>query len=147
MEITVVEFTMEHYKAAFALWQETPGVGVSSADEPDAIRFYLERNPGMSFVALAEGQLVGTILCGHDGRRGYIHHVAVHPDYRRQGIARQLVDHGLAALKEIGIRKCHLFIFPQNQSGIAFWETVGWDFREDVRIMSKFMEVDDGSRC
>ena len=147
MKIKIIELTMNHYEDAITLWRETPEVGVSSADEPEAIRFYLERNPGMSFVALAEGRLVGTILCGHDGRRGYIHHVAVHPEYRRQGIASQLVDRGLAALKEIGISKCHLFIFPQNQSGIAFWETMGWDFREDVRIMSKFMEVDDGSSC
>ncbi len=143
----IVEFTMEHYEAAFLLWRETPGVGVSSADEPAAIRFYLERNPGMSFVALVEGRLVGTILCGHDGRRGYIHHVAVHPDYRRQGMATQLVDRALASLKAIGISKCHLFIFPQNASGIAFWQTSGWDYREDVRIMSRFIEVDDGSSC
>ncbi|GIK56727.1 MAG: GNAT family N-acetyltransferase [Chloroflexi bacterium] len=147
MEITIAEFTMDHYEAAIALWKATPGVGVSSADEPAAIRFYLERNPGMSFVALAEGRLIGTILCGHDGRRGYIHHVAVHPDYRRQGIATQLGDRALASLKAVGIGKCHLFIFPQNQTGITFWESIGWDLREDVRIMSKFMEVDDGSSC
>jgi ribosomal protein S18 acetylase RimI-like enzyme len=145
--VDILEFTMSHYEAAMALWRETPGVGVSSADEPAAIQAYLARNPGTSFVALAEGRLVGTILCGHDGRRGYIHHVAVHPAYRRQGIARQLVNRALATLPEIGIGKCHLFIFPQNQTGIAFWEATGWDFREDVRIMSKFIDIDDGSSC
>jgi len=144
---TITEFTMNHYDAAVALWRETPGVGVSSADEPAAIEAYLARNPGTSFVALVDSKLVGTILCGHDGRRGYIHHVAIHPDYRRQGIATELVDRGLAALKETGIGKCHLFIFPQNQNGIAFWDTIGWDYREDVRIMSKFIDFDDGSRC
>ncbi len=147
MEITIAEFTMDHYAAAIALWKATPGVGVSSADEPAAIQTYLERNPGMSFVALAEGRLVGTILCGHDGRRGYIHHVAVHPEYRRQGIATGLVERALAALKEIGISKCHLFIFGENESGIAFWQVTGWQLRQDIHIMSRFIEVDDGSSC
>lgn len=143
----IVEFTMQHYEEAVALWQATPGVGLSSADEPEAIRFYLARNPGTSFVALAHGHLVGTILCGHDGRRAYIHHVAVHRHYRRQGIATRLVQHGLAALKAIGISKCHLFIFGENKTGIAFWQSIGWELRQDVRIMSTFISFDDGSSC
>jgi len=135
------EFTMHHYDNAVALWQATPGVGLSSADEPEAICFYLERNPGSSFVALVDGRVVGTILCGHDGRRGYIHHVAVHPDYRRQGIATELVKQALAALQAIGINKCHLFIFGQNEMGIAFWQNIGWELRQDIRLMSTFIEV------
>lgn len=147
MEIIIAEFTMNHYEDAVALWQATPGVGLSSADEQEAIRFYLARNPGMSFVAVGDGNLAGTILCGHDGRRGYIHHVAVHPNYRRQGIATQLVDHALAALAAIGINKCHLFIFGENETGIAFWQNSGWQLRKDIHIMSTFIEVDDGSSC
>lgn len=147
MKTEIIEFTMNYYEDAISLWRETPGVGVSSADEPEAIRFYLERNPGMSFVALVDGRLMGTILCGHDGRRGYIHHVTVQPDYRRQGIASQLVNHALAALKEIGISKCHLFIFGENETGIAFWQATGWQLRQDIHIMSRFIEVDDGSSC
>lgn len=145
MEIN--EFTMTHYAAAITLWQETPGVGLSSADEPEAIRAYLARNPGMSFVALADGQLVGTILCGHDGRRGYIHHVAVHPNHQRQGIATQLVNQALTTLQAVGINKCHLFIFGENETGIAFWQNTGWQLRQDIHIMSRFIEIDDGSSC
>jgi putative acetyltransferase len=147
MEMNIAEFTMNHYGDAVALWQATPGVGLSSADEPEAIRFYLARNAGMSFVALVGGELAGTILCGHDGRRGYIHHVAVHPDHRRQGIATQLVDRSLAALGAMGINKCHLFIFGENETGIAFWQNGGWQLRQDIRIMSTFIEIDDGSSC
>ena len=126
--ISIQEFTMNHYQAALALWQETPGIGVSSADESDAIAYYLLRNPNNSFVALTDERLVGTILCGQDGRRGYIHHLAVHPDHRHQGIATQLITSALAHLKEIGITKCHLFIFGENDSGIAFWQQNGWVF-------------------
>jgi N-acetylglutamate synthase len=145
--IHIQEFTMEHYPAAFTLWEETPGIGVSSADEPEAIAFYLLRNAGSSFVALCAECLVGTILCGHDGRRGYIHHLAVHPDYRRQGIATQLIKSALTELESIGITKCHLFIFGENETGIAFWQQNGWSLREDIHIMSKFISVDDGSSC
>ncbi len=143
----ITEFTMNHYEAAFALWQVTPGVGLSSADEPAAIQAYLARNPGTSFVALDQDRLVGTILCGHDGRRGFIHHLAVDQAYRRRGIATQLVARGLAALHTTGIQKCHLFIFGGNQMGVAFWQNNGWELRQDVRIMSKSMEFDDGSSC
>lgn len=143
----ITEFTMNHYEAAIALWQVTPGVGLSSADEPAAIQAYLARNPNTSFVALEQDRLVGTILCGHDGRRGFIHHLAVDQAYRRQGIATQLVAQGLAALQRVGIQKCHLFIFGDNQTGVAFWQNNGWELRQDVRIMSKFIGFDDGSSC
>ena len=144
---TIEAFTMEHYQAALTLWQETPGIGVSSADEPDAIEQYLMRNPNNSFVAVVDKVLVGTILCGHDGRRGYIHHLTVHPAHRQQNIAAQLIKKALAQLAAIGISKCHIFIFGENESGIAFWQHNGWVFREDVHIMSKFIAIDDGSSC
>ena len=79
---------MTDYTPVIALWELSDGVGLSSADSPEAIQFYLERNPGMSFVAKQDGMVVGAVLSGHDGRRGYIHHLAVHPDYRRQGIGQ-----------------------------------------------------------
>ncbi len=144
---TIQAFTMEHYQAAYTLWRDTPGIGLSSADEPQAIEQYLLRNPGTSFAAFADTALVGTILCGHDGRRGYVHHLVVNPAYRRRGIATQLVTTALNQLRTIGISKCHLFIFAQNKTGIAFWQNVGWTLREDIHIMSKFISEDDGSSC
>jgi putative acetyltransferase len=143
----ISEFTMTHYNAALNLWRETSGIGVSRSDEPDSLAFYLARNPGTSFVAVANGALVGTILGGHDGRRGYIHHLAVHPDYRRQGIATQLVTKALASLEEIGIQKCLLFIKVENEAGRAFWQSSGWSLREDISMMSKFISKEDGSSC
>src|SRR5579871_722647 len=100
-----VVFEMHHYPAALALWERTEGVGLSDADSQPAIERYLARNPGLSFVAMVEGQLVGTILVGHDGRRGFIHRLAVASEHRRQGIAQSLVRLGLSALADAGIQK------------------------------------------
>jgi len=91
----------------------------------------------MSFIAQINSLLVGTILAGHDSRRGYIHHLAVHPEWRRHGLGRGLVDRCLQALKIAGIQKCHLFIFNDNTDGIAFWKSVGWEQRSDISVISK----------
>jgi ribosomal protein S18 acetylase RimI-like enzyme len=135
--INISPFTIDTYDQVIDLWQQTEGVGLSSADSRESIRAYLERNPGMSFIAEQEGTLIGAVLGGHDGRRGYIHHLAVHPDYRRQGLGRKLVDRCLAALQEVCIQKCHLFIFNTNLEGVDFWENVGWMKRTDIGVMSK----------
>ncbi len=92
---------------------------------------------GTSFLATAYEKIVSVILGGHDGRRGYIHHLAVDADWRRLGIGRQLVESCLGALKASGIRKTHVFVFADNPSGITFWESVGWTFRTDLRVVSK----------
>jgi len=132
--------TMADYPAAYALWQATPGIGLSSADEAAAIARYLERNPGLSFVAYDEEVLVGAVLCGHDGRRGFLHHLAVAPAYRRQGIGRALVQHCLAALAAAGIAKCHLFVFHRNEEALAFWRHLGWVERVELVVFSKILE-------
>lgn len=134
--ISIRPFTLDDYAAVYALWQATEGVGLSSADEAPAIAAYLARNPGLSFVAVSDDAPVGTILGGHDGRRGYIHHLAVVPAYRRQGIGRALVSRCLAGLAAEGIHKCHLFIYGENENGRTFWQALGWHLRHDIQIMS-----------
>jgi len=137
MAITVAEFTIDAYEAVYSLWENCAGIGLSSADSRSSIQVYLERNPGLSLIAYDGRSVVGTILCGHDGRRGYIHHLAVLSTYRRQGIGRLLVDKSIAALKSCGIQKCHLFIFHDNTDGIEFWESIGWNYRQDIGVVSK----------
>ena len=139
-DVTISPFEIRSYDEVYSLWQECEGVGLSGADSRESIEAYLERNPGMSFVAATDFRIVGAVLAGHDGRRGYIHHLAVHPASRRQGIARRLVDRCLAALAASGIRKCHIFIFDSNTDGIAFWESAGWTPRSDIRVISKNIE-------
>ena len=136
---TYHQFTMEHYNAAIAMWQALPGIGISDSDKPEAIEQFLLRNQGCNFVAIAADKLVGTILCGHDGRRGFIYHLAVHPEFRRQGIATKLVANALASLKQQNIIKCHLVVFDQNETGAAFWTSDGWELRNDLHIMSKYI--------
>ncbi|HIC90022.1 MAG TPA: GNAT family N-acetyltransferase, partial [Anaerolineae bacterium] len=97
----------------------------------------LDRNPGFSFVARDGRLLVGAILCGHDGRRGYIHHLAVYRRHRHKGIGRELVERSLHALKRVGIRKCHIFVFSDNQEAIAFWKHIGWTERIELTMMSQ----------
>lgn len=135
--ITVHPFEMNDYEEILNLWEICEGIGLSSADSPDKISTYLDRNPGMSFVAKASSKIVGAVLCGHDGRRGFIHHLAVHPSYRKKGIGKSLADACIAVLEKIGIEKCHLFIFRNNESGIWFWERAGWSMRDDIGIMSR----------
>jgi len=129
--------SMADYDEALALWQASEGVGLSQADSREAIARYLERNPGLSFAARAGGELVGAVLAGHDGRRGFLHHLAVKPAYRRQGIGRALTERCLAALRAEGIEKTHLFVYAENHAGRQFWRSLGWYERPELVIMSK----------
>ncbi|NOZ51358.1 MAG: GNAT family N-acetyltransferase [Chloroflexi bacterium] len=131
--------TLAHYEPVVALWQASPGVGLSAADEKAAIARYLQRNPGLSFVAVQQGVVVGAVLCGHDGRRGLIHHLAVTPACRRRGIGTALVQRCVASLQAQSIDKCHLFVFRDNEDAIAFWQTHSWEIRADIAIMSRWI--------
>ncbi|WP_137702631.1 GNAT family N-acetyltransferase [Marimonas lutisalis] len=134
--ITLRPFLPGDYPEARALWEATPGVGLSAADEHAPILAFLARNPGLSLVALHDGRIVGTILVGHDGRRGFIHHLATGADHRRTGIARALVDAAIAGLRGEGIGKCHLMVFEMNREGRAFWHSIGATFRDDLVLYS-----------
>ncbi len=127
---------MADYPAAIRLWQSSEGIGLSKADEPEQIWAYLERNPGCSFVARVEEQLAGAVLSGTDGRRGYIQHLAVAPRYQHQGIGKALVAACLDALAAASIDKVHIFVYNDNQSGLAFWQKNGWLLRDNLVILS-----------
>jgi L-amino acid N-acyltransferase YncA len=137
-------FIIEVYDEVMQLWHQCEGVGLSGADSRENIDHFLEQNPGMSFVASAEGRIIGTVLAGHDGRRGYIYHLAIHPDWRRQDLGRRLVERCLQVLQEAGILKCHLFVFNNNESGVAFWKSVGWEQRSDLLVMSRTLDRGKG---
>ena len=127
---------IDDYGDVHALWAGMPGVGLSEADSRPRIAEYLSRNPGQSFVCEAGGRIVGTILCGNDGRRAYIYHAAVAPSHRRCGIAAELSRMAMEAQGARGIQKCHLFIFSSNEAGKAFWREAGFAERHDIGIMS-----------
>ncbi|HXB01570.1 MAG TPA: GNAT family N-acetyltransferase [Opitutaceae bacterium] len=129
--------TPADYDAVLALWQASEGIGLNESDTREAIAAYLARNPGFSLVVEIEGVIVGALLGGHDGRRGYLHHLAVSNPHRRRGIGRTLVDESLARLRAHGIPKCNIFLFANNAAGRAFWLREGWAPREDLVLVQK----------
>lgn len=136
MSFDIAEMAKEDYSEAYELWKSTPGIGLSDADSSCAIGRFLDRNPGLNFVARQGGRLVGTCLCGSDGRRGYLYHLAVDPSVRRQGIGQALVEKTFDALRALNIQKCHIMVFEKNELGLAFWQTSGWKLRKDIVILS-----------
>ncbi len=136
MQIRVM--TIEDYERVYELWMSMPGVGLNDTDDTKSgIARFLRHNPASCFVAEEGEKLVGTILAGHDGRRGHIYHLAVHPDFRRQGIGREMVQAVLHALKEEGITKALLVVFKANRSGNEFWEAQGFSIRNDLVYRNK----------
>jgi putative acetyltransferase len=129
--------TEEDIPRALALWRSSDGVGMSDSDTPEELTAFLVRNPGLSLVAVSGRELAGAVLVGHDGRRGFLYHLAVRADAQRQGVARQLVEHALAGLSAAGILKCHIMVLGTNQQGGRFWSHMGWTLRDDLQILSK----------
>lgn len=139
MAVEIREMQPEDYSQVIELWRSCEGIGLSDDDSQAGIAHYLARNPGLSFVADEDGQVVGAVLVGQDGRRGYLNHLAVKPTHRGRHIGSALVESSLAALRALGIRKCHIFVYTDNQGGFAFWEKNGWEARRDLQIMSAWL--------
>jgi ribosomal protein S18 acetylase RimI-like enzyme len=122
--------TLADYAAVIDLWNACEGVRAN--ETPEELARILDRNPGLCLVARVGASLAGAILCCHDGRRGYLYHLGVHPSFRRLGIATQLVDRCLAELAHLGIRRCTIFLIRGNADGEAFWRRHGWRERTDL---------------
>jgi len=130
------EMNIEDYQSLIGLWSRTEGLALSDADSEAAIDYYLKRNKGLSYVCTHEGRIVGTILCGHDGRRGYIYHVVVEPEFRGKSLGQELVNQSLKRLKEEGINKCHIMVIADNKIGNHFWNKTGWIRRDGILLYS-----------
>ncbi|KUK83664.1 MAG: GCN5-related N-acetyltransferase [Petrotoga mobilis] len=137
MAIKFREAKIEDYEQMYRLWEKTEGMGLSESDTKENIERFLNKNQGLNYVCEDNEKIVGTILCGEDGRRGYLYHLAVDKKYRRNGIGKELVNLVLNSLKEKGIIKCHLFVYYENEIGKTFWEKTGWYKRDELLIYSK----------
>lgn len=125
--------TIEDYHKVYELWASTEGMGMRSLDDSyEGIHKFLKRNPATNFIAQIENEVIGVILCGHDGRRGYIYHTAVRAKYRKKGIGRTLVKAVLDALRREEINKVALVAFSSNDLGNKFWESLGFYRRNDL---------------
>ncbi|HEY6572230.1 MAG TPA: GNAT family N-acetyltransferase, partial [Candidatus Eisenbacteria bacterium] len=114
------------------LWASTEGLGVGPGDTREGVGHFLDRNPGLSLVAVDMGSIVASALCGHDGRRGFIYRLAVAPEYRNQGVAKDLVRRCLAGLKAAGIERCLILVQEDNEGARLFWEKMGGRLRSDL---------------
>ncbi len=137
----------DDYEQLRTLWLSTPGMGLNTTDDSyEGISRFLMRNPDSCFAAVDNDRIVGVIMAGHDGRRGYIYHTAVRSDMRGHGIGRRLVELALDALKQEGITKVALVVFSSNSGGNAFWQHMGFEARDDLvyrnRALVKLLRVD-----
>ena len=135
IELRVME--IGDYQQVFALWKVSEGLRLNADDSLESISHFLDRNPGMSFVAMENGKVVGAALCGYDGRVGYIHNLAVDKKHRKKGIAKSLVGRCMFELVKLGIHRCHLYVENDNQAGINFWKKLGWEQRVEMISMSQ----------
>jgi ribosomal protein S18 acetylase RimI-like enzyme len=130
-DFRIREMTSDDYEEAYSLWQETEGLSLEESDSREDIEIYLRRNQGFCFVACSNDRIVGTVLCGHEGRRGILRHLVVKRKFKDQGIARALVNRCLSSLANQGIKKCNTFVLDENVGGRRFWEHMGWYVLED----------------
>jgi ribosomal protein S18 acetylase RimI-like enzyme len=136
MSVQIKPMTIEDYDEIFAMWQITTKRALSKADDRDEIERYLKRNEGLSQIAVCDNKIVGTVLAGHDGRRGFIHHMAVMPEYRRKGIAKTMAEKAIECLAKEGIVKTHIFTYCDNNAGQGFWSSLGFEKRDDIFVYS-----------
>lgn len=132
------EMMLSDYEEIFHLWTNTEGMGLRSLDDSEeGISAFLKRNPKTNFVALDHDRIIGAILCGHDGRRGYIYHTVVQNQYRNQGVATKLIEYAVSALQNEGITRVCLNVMETNEQGKAFWQKRGWEKKDFLGFYSK----------
>ncbi len=136
--MNIRKMTIDDYEKVYDLWINTKGMGLNSVDDTkEGIGKFLLRNPETCFVCEKEDDIIGVILCGHDGRRGYIYHLAVKENERSQGIGSKLLENAMTALKNEGISKTALVVFAKNDIGNLFWESKGFFNRDDLTYRNK----------
>ena len=132
-QVSIRLMTMNDYEQVFALWERISGFALRSVDDSrQGIERFLRRNPNTSVVAELDGRIVGSILCGHDGREASFYHVCVAKEYRKHGIGRRMVRESLQALADEHVSKVSLVAFSSNEVGNVFWESIGWTPRSDL---------------
>ena len=137
MGYKIEEMRAGDYDQVVKLWRTSDGIKLTEVDSKENIGRMLERNPGLSYVALDGKKIIGAVLCSQDGRLGYLTHLAVDGEYRRKGIGRSLVGRCVFALMNIGISKCALMILEDNEGALRFWQKVGESERVDLLMMSQ----------
>ncbi|HBN6204324.1 TPA: GNAT family N-acetyltransferase [Vibrio parahaemolyticus] len=134
--VKIREMDIADYDDVIKLWGQTEGMSLRDADSKESINNYLIRNPNLSFVAVSANEVVGAVLVGTDGRRGYLQHLAVSSNFRGKSLGRKLVSQAISALANVGVPKTHLFVYNENVNAQQFYEKLGWFPRDEVRMYS-----------
>ena len=134
------EFKLSDYQEAIAFWEMIEGITLNESDTLEAINQFLERNNGLSFTAKENGNIIGTILCGHNGRAAHIYHLAVSEKYRGQGIGKALVSLCISKLEKINIPRCNIFVYTDNLEGNGFWLKTGWNNPTNWKVLQKYIK-------
>src|SRR5207249_8643296 len=126
-KIETREFSINDYGAAVEIWQRVEGVEIAEGDDRESVAQFLARNPGLSRVAIDGSATIGVALCGHDGRRGHIYHLAVDPAYQGRGVGKRLLDECLEGLRRTGVKRVIIMVADNNPRGLGFWRRYGWE--------------------
>ncbi len=128
--------TTEAIRDMLNLWQSIPGLGVGLGDDEHSLQVFMSRNPATCLLLKNDEQIIGTVLAGYDGRRGYIYHLAVHPQFQQKGYGKWLLNQVLSELKALGAKKIHLFVYRNNEEAISFYIHNKWKLRGDIQVLS-----------
>lgn len=121
------EFSIQDYDTVLQLWQRVEGLEVAEGDDREGVAQFIARNPGLSRVAMDGAAVIGVVMCGHDGRRGHIYHLAVDPAYRGCGLGKRLIDECLEGLRAAGVVRVIILVADDNFGGAEFWKRAGWE--------------------
>ncbi len=131
----IEKFTMESYENVVQLWRKS-GISVGSTDTREELERMLQRNPNLFLIGKVNNRIIGVVIGGFDGRRGYVHHLAVDPDYQKKGYGKMIMDELIEKFRKIGVHKIHLFIEKYNKDVVEFYRNLGWEIRDDLIMMS-----------
>ena len=131
----IEKFTMESYENIVDLWRKS-SISVGSTDTRDEIERMLQRNPNLFLIGKVDNKVIGVVMGGFDGRRGYVHHLAIDPEYQRIGFGTMIMDDLIKRFRKIGVHKVHLFIEKYNKELVEFYMNLGWEIRDDLIMMS-----------
>jgi N-acetylglutamate synthase len=135
--ISTREFLIGDYETAIKLWKRVEGLEIAEGDDKESVSQFVKRNPGLSRVAIDGSMIVGVVLCGHDGRRGHIYHLAVDPKYHGQGLGKRLVEECFDRLRDAGIQRVIILVANDNSRGREFWLRCGWEELPGAIAMGK----------
>ncbi|MCJ8311908.1 MAG: GNAT family N-acetyltransferase [Saccharospirillaceae bacterium] len=139
------EMNIDDHSLIIELFKLTPGVTIRDSDSIENTKNYLKRNPHLNFVKIIDNKIVGCVMCGHDGRRGYLQYLLILPKFRKHGIGESLFKSCIDSLQKIGILKTHIFVFKQNSLANTFWKNKGWILRDDLNMYSLNQSVNDNA--